>query len=302
MTFYKLKSCLLSFVVLAMLFTSCNFSKGSYKDLGTGLSYTYNGFTLDKIVLLDGYNEPLSNNKLPEASSLLLLVKDFKNYTVENGKVYLGCRILVTDSEGKEALSIEDLYEKVDGIPVEDIDNQAFQVRLANPIVSGGTYHVTYHLYDKKNEKNQLNASVNIKVTPNEVDVKQTSEGLTVDKIFLAAEGKGELPKAKVKGGTNAAFVFDGLKGFTEENGKVFPGCKLTVTDKNGEIMLMNEDLFENISEEGITLEESRRITAIVNYGSPMESGNTYHVNILIFDKKNSTLRLETNADVEVIK
>jgi|GEM_PF-477633 len=302
MTFYKLKSCLLSLVGLAMIFTSCNFSKGSYKDLGTGLSYTYNGFSPDKIILLDGYNEPLRNNKLPEVSLLQLLVKNINNYTIENGRVYLGCRILVTDSEGKEALSIEDLYEKIDGIPVEEMDNLVFQVRLANPIVSGKTYHVSYHLYDKKNEKNRLNASVDIEVTPNEVDVKQTSEGLTVDKVFLASEREGELPKAKVKKGTNAAFVFGGLKGFTEENGKVFLGCKLVVTGENGEVMLMNEDLFENISTEGIAPEESQRITAIVNYGSPMESGNTYHVNILIFDKKNSALWLMADADVEVVK
>jgi predicted small secreted protein len=38
-------------ITSALVWSACNFSAGTNKDLGTGLSYTYNGFTVAEVVL-----------------------------------------------------------------------------------------------------------------------------------------------------------------------------------------------------------------------------------------------------------
>ena len=47
---------------LALFVTACNFSAAPTKDLSTGLSYSYYGFSVEKVVLVDSENSIKSDN------------------------------------------------------------------------------------------------------------------------------------------------------------------------------------------------------------------------------------------------
>lgn len=288
-------------LISIIILSGCHFSQGMYNDIKTGLFYSYSGFSVKEILLLNGYNEVLASNQIPEGSILILYLKDIKHYTVEDDKVYLGCRIEITNPDGEEILLVEDVYENNDGIPVNKMKNQAFQVRMSEPVMAGETYSINYFITDKKNKDNTINASVTVDIIPNEAIIHCESNELSVDNIFFA-EKKGQLPQPKVKENTSAAFVFKDLDGFTLENGKVFPGCKVTIFDKNDKVLFLEEDLFKEMPQDGLNPQDVQTITAAVKYNKPLTAGNMYHVRTFIFDKKNEGAYIDAYMDIQVIK
>lgn len=287
-------------VLTTMFCLSCNFSKGVKKDLKTGLSYSYNGFKVENVVALDSYQKALSSNKLPEGSVLYLLMSNVENYTTVDGKAYLGCSLKVTDVEGNVVFSNDDLYKGTEGIDIAQAHNPIVSVRLANPIVAGKTYTVEAHFYDKKKPENVIDTKIDIELIPSLVNIQHKENGLSFEDIWFSEE-KGKLPENKVKIGSTAAIFLKGLKGFTEEEGKVYPGCRLIVTDKDGNTMLKYDDLFAN--QDGASPDvvyESFYTT--VTYDNPITADKTYNVDMYVFDKKNTNNSIQINMAVEVIK
>lgn len=291
-----------SFIIfIAVLFCmSCSFSKGVKKDLKTGLSYSYNGLKLGKFEVLDSYQIPLSSNKLPEGSVLYFIINDIGNYTITDGKVNIGCSLKVVDVDGNILFNVDDLYKDKENMDAVEARNLIVSVRLSNPITAGKEYNVQMHLYDKKNEKNTINAEIKIDLIPSLVKIDHTEKGLSFDDIWFA-EKKGELPENKIKLGSTGAIFLKGLKGFTEESGKVSPGCRLLVTDKHGNSMLKYDDLFKdqnNLSPDVIL----DGFYSSIKFDQPIIAGASYDVDMYVFDKKDSEKNIQINMTIEVIK
>lgn len=289
-----------SVLILTTIFCiSCNFSKGVKKDLKTGLIYSYNGLKVESVTALDSYQKALSSNKLPEGSVLYLLMSNVENYTAVEGKAYFGCSLKVTDTDGNVVFSNDDLYKDTDGIDINNAHNPVVSVRLVNPIVAG-TYMVETHFYDKKKPENVIDTKIEIELIPSLVNIQHKENGLSFEDIWFSEE-KGKLPENKVKIGSTAAIFLKGLKGFAEEEGKAYPGCRLLVTDKDGNEMLKYDDLFAN--QEGVSPDvvyESFYTT--VTYNNPITADNTYNVDMYAFDKKNADNYIQINMAVEVVK
>jgi len=75
------------------------------------------------------------------------------------------------------------------------------------------------------------------------------------------------------------------------KDGKVFPGLSMEVTDATGNYVLNEADLF-GTSLEGYSAEEASVLRGTVTVGTPMQSGETYHCKIRVFDK---------NGDAEIM-
>src|ERR1035437_2610505 len=98
------KDTLLLLSLFLVMASSCNFSKGVKKDLATGLSASYNGFSMDDIYLSSKDNNRLNNNTVTLGSPISIIVKGVDNFEEKDGKVFPGCMILLTDKSGKEIL------------------------------------------------------------------------------------------------------------------------------------------------------------------------------------------------------
>ncbi|SEO47154.1 hypothetical protein SAMN05192574_108204 [Mucilaginibacter gossypiicola] len=116
------------------------------------------------------------------------------------------------------------------------------------------------------------------------------------DAILLDAGGK-KINSNKVQLNTKIAIAALGVEHYGLKDGKAYPGLSLLVTDKNGKTLLNAADLFENT--EGYAPAQAAQLQGTITVGSPMASGQSYHVKMHIWDKVTPTN--EINADVDLI-
>ena len=154
---------LFTLILLTTILSGCNFSKGIKTDLTTGLTYSYNGFRIDKAIVVNN-NKPVQGKKHPINSKLGVILQGVKNYTVEDGKVYPGCSLEVTDEAGNIVLHNDDIFEGTEATK-EEASALSISVTLGNPIVAGNNYMLKAHVYDKKKPENAIDIELGFEVT-----------------------------------------------------------------------------------------------------------------------------------------
>ena len=160
-----MKKIIYFFLVLpALVLNSCNFSAGTKKDFTTGLSQTYNGFTVDEVLLVGPDNKVMSDNKAKLGTQIAIVIQGLANYELKDNKAYPGLALNVTDKQGNAMLGSEDLFAKNDGFSAADAAVLRGTVTIGAPMKTGETYHIKVHAWDKNKKENELTAEVDIQV------------------------------------------------------------------------------------------------------------------------------------------
>lgn len=151
---------------LGLLLFACSggFSKGVKKDLGTGLSAAYNGFTLSDIyIVMDG--KKASNNKIPLGKKIYVEAAGVDFYEVVDGKVFPGCSIILTDKAGKELLNLPDAFSDLNaGINAKDAGMLDATLNTGDPMQVGQTYLLKVRFFDKKKKESEIVAQVELEM------------------------------------------------------------------------------------------------------------------------------------------
>ena len=148
----------------AVILSSCSFHKGAKEKPAIGLSYSYSGITVSDVKLYDSYRDnPLIGKKIPYGNTLYVAVEGISKLTVENGRVYPGCEVTVTDLNGNIALQGKDLYP-AEGYTVEESATLYLEITMAAPVVAGETYKTTARIYDKKNPEKGVDITIESEV------------------------------------------------------------------------------------------------------------------------------------------
>jgi len=157
---------LLFFLLLAGSIAGCSggISKGVKKDLTTGLSTSYNGFSVEDVYLAAGDKDTrVHTNEVGLNSSVAVLATGVENFTALNGKVYPGCTIILSDKAGKELLHLDDAFADLkDGTTVETSKVLRAQLTTGAPMLAGETYHLKTRFFDKKKKESEIVSSVDI--------------------------------------------------------------------------------------------------------------------------------------------
>lgn len=148
----------------ALVWSACNFSAGTKKDLGTGLSYTYNGFTVEEVVLAGPDNLAMSNNEVLLGTQVAIVVQGLTNYTLKDDKAFPGMMLSVTDKQGIAVINEADLFAEGEGYSATDAAILRGTVTVGDPMVAGETYHVKMRIWDKIKPENELTAEVDLVV------------------------------------------------------------------------------------------------------------------------------------------
>jgi hypothetical protein len=153
-----------AFILAVIILSGCHFSVGSNKDLSTGLSSSYNGFSVKDVFLADTAGKHLSSNKIPINSTFFIIANGIGNYTLKNGKAYPGCEITINDKNGKLMGHLPDAMAEIskDGLEPSVAAALSANVTLSPPLVVGEPYHVAIRFFDKENEKNKITADVDV--------------------------------------------------------------------------------------------------------------------------------------------
>lgn len=152
------------FLLACVVFTGCNFSKGTKKDLRTGLSYNYNGFRIEDVVLVDPTNKAMTDNKVQLNTKIAIVAVGLDNYGLKDGKAFPGMMLLVTDKKGTPVLKAADLFEGDQGHVPDEANQLRGSITIANPMVAGETYHVKMRIWDKITADNEVNVEADLVV------------------------------------------------------------------------------------------------------------------------------------------
>lgn len=145
-----------------LIFSSCQFSKGVKKDIDTGLTSSYNGFAVENIYLsVDG--NKITTNTITLGKQLVLIADGVDYYQVKDGKVYPGCRIILTDKTGKELLNLPDAFaEQINGLEKDKATLLTATLTTGSPMLVGETYHLNVRFFDKNKKENEIVSNVDL--------------------------------------------------------------------------------------------------------------------------------------------
>lgn len=158
------KQYIITFILGCVILTGCSYSKGAKKDLRTGLSFNYNGFGVQDVILVDPANKLMTDNKVQLNTKIAIAALGIYNYGLKDGKAYPGMMLLVSDEKGMPVLKIADLFEGDQGHPPAEATELRGDITIARPMVAGETYHVKLRIWDKVKADNELNAETDLVV------------------------------------------------------------------------------------------------------------------------------------------
>ena len=121
--------------------------------------------------------------------------------------------------------------------------------------------------------------------------------GFALDDIYLADENGNRLNNNKITLGAKVLVVATGVDYFLEKEGKVFPGCRILLMDKNKKEILNLPDAFADMTN-GTTATEAKTLQASLNTGDPMVIGETYHLSVRFYDKNKKENEIVSNVDL----
>ncbi|SEW35800.1 hypothetical protein SAMN05428988_4394 [Chitinophaga sp. YR573] len=158
------KQHIITLILSCVIFAGCNYSKGVNKDFRTGLFYSYNGFRVRDVLLIDPDNKRMTDNKVQLNSQIAIVALDISNYGLKDGKVFPGMMLLVTDKKGTPVLNAADLFDGDLGHLPADASELRGDITIAQPMVAGETYHVKVRIWDKVKTDNELTAEADLVV------------------------------------------------------------------------------------------------------------------------------------------
>jgi hypothetical protein len=285
-----------SVILISAILTGCQFSKSVKKDLISGLTTTGNVLSCNDVYLMLN-NEKTTLNSFRYGERIYIYYDDIQGFTRINGKVFPAMEIAIVNQTGDTVLYSEDLYSgRTEGMDFSPLKLSA-DLTLASPIKSKGKYTLNVIITDNKGP-GTYSSKLKFSVIPDNQIIVIPSNGVTYDEIYLYSQVKDKvITDSKIAFNDNIYIMIEGLKGFREENGRVFPGLSLIATDSVDDEILNYDDLFKEYTETGIAVSDftSRVSTHFKVTGD--EFNNPFHCELVVWDKK-STARINVTSDM----
>lgn len=154
---------LITVLLFTAIMSGCNFSKGIKTEFSTGLTYSYNGFRIDDVKVLNSSLNPIKGKKHAEGTVLRIELHGIKGYAVENGKIYPGCSVGVTDNEQNIILKNEDIFKDYE-TTADHFAVPYINLSFGNSFLAGKEYELNAHFYDKKKPENIIDIKLKFEI------------------------------------------------------------------------------------------------------------------------------------------
>jgi hypothetical protein len=275
----------LSVICSAFLFSSCNV--GVKKDLVSGLNISNDGLSVEEAYL--SVDNKKIKDAVPYGSTVTLTVTGVEGLIQKNGKVFPDASILVKNKKGETVASLGGLFDEFasTGLDAADVKKGlTLSLTCQSPIKMNEEYLCEFELKDR-NSKGQIKVSNTLKMQAVE-GTNYKPNGLTADGIFYSRNNEtSSLNENTLSAGDQLNAYFTGLKGFKEENGKVWIDASVSMQDLSGNPLIEVKDLFAAYDSTGIALEDAAKlITLTLKTGDKVNSGKDYKAIFSLKDKK----------------
>ena len=122
-------------------------------------------------------------------------------------------------------------------------------------------------------------------MTDTATGMRTTSSGLSCTDATLTVDGV-KLASNAIPMGKKIVLRYEGVRGFNKQNGRVFPGASMTVTDPSGAVVGEFADLFGQYTTAGMDPKTAGRISLTLTTGKPMKTRAAYRWKARVWDKK----------------
>ncbi len=282
------------FILLAVFIASCEFNKSVKVDLTTGLSSKGDGLSCDD-VNLSSDGKRINRNEFIYGEQIKISLTNIEGFKMDNKTVYPGMSILVLAKNGDTVLYSADLYaDYTDPIDMDPLTLTA-TLSVGNPIRSNKNYTLFLHTWDKKG-KGTFDSELQFSVIPNPV-LKLESAHASFDEIYLYDEVHNMgVTSNEIKQNQEILLLFNGLKGFKQQDGKCQAGLSMNATDAKGQVILAETDLLKDQELEFASFSE--QFVSSFNLGN-QKVVNPISLEVLLWDKLGNA-RILTKIDFEV--
>ena len=287
------------FLLLAtVVFTGCKFSRSAEKDLISWLTTAGKDLSCNDVYIAVDDNETKRNSFI-YGETFVIYFNDITGFAVENGNVFPGMEIIIREKEGDTLMKADDLYEGyTEGMNYSPLKLTA-DLTVATPLRSKGKYTMIINISDKKGD-GTFTTSFDFDVIENE-NIMVKPSNVTYDEVYIFSQGKNKvITDNKIDFEDNIYVIIEGLKGFREENGNVFPGLEMKAVDARNNLVLDYDDLFTEYNETGIAVSDfTSRVSAHFKITGTFFN-NPLHCELKVWDKKsNAGIAVTTDMNLK---
>jgi hypothetical protein len=284
--------------LMAAITSGCNNSKLVNKEYPSGITTTGTKITCENI-FISVNGRKVENNEFTYGERFYVNFDDLRGLARKNRKVLPGMKIAIVNSSGDTIMRKDDLYSEItDGFELKPFQLAA-DLTAASPIKSGTDYSLIVKIWDKFGQ-GTFNAKYDFKVKPNDQIITE-QVNVTFDEIYIYSQKSGKIIKdGKIRFDDNIYIVVEGLKGFSEVNGRVFPGLSLNIKDSENRVTTDFDDLFSDYSLKGVEQADVFLRTSAKFKIEKVDLTNPLECNVLIWDKKSTArLKIKTNLTAQ---
>lgn len=141
-------------ILLFALINSCNGQSakhGADKNINTGITTEYHIISFEKTYLIMN-DEVLNHTDIPLGESFYLVHDGIKGFVQKEGKISMGCSLLISDMQGKVLLHNKDLYEGNDMYEKDSIEFIRCTIGTGSPMQYEEKYNIQVAFWDKYGE------------------------------------------------------------------------------------------------------------------------------------------------------
>jgi hypothetical protein len=244
----KMKRALL-FVALVALISSCNFTQSVNFDLTTGISTRGNGLSSED-VFLEIKGERVSRNEFIYGEEVFVNFSNVGGFTKEGGAVFPGMSIYIVQGGTDTVLGKGDLLTDLN----EGTSTNPLLLRsnftVAVPHSNNEQYRVLIRYWDKKGN-GEFTFEMPFTVVPNKL-LNVEANDVTYSEIYLWNQRTGKVVADKqVSKEDGVLLMFEGVEGFTEYDGLVYPALAIKCVDADNNVVLSLENTLDEYAESG---------------------------------------------------
>lgn len=284
-------------LIIPALIAGCQFSRSVKKDFVSGITSSGKNISCED-VYVTVKNERKQGNTFIYGETFVINFEDVTGLARTDEKVFPEMTMTVVNTSGDTLFRSNNLTSGYpDGISLSPLTLTA-NLTVAAPIKSKEEYKLFVDISDKKGD-GTFRAEFKFNVVENE-KIAVEATGVSYDEVYLFSEGTGTvITDNRIKYDDNIYIITEGLKGFSETGGMVFPGLSVKVTDASGAKVIAGDDLFAGYDATGLSSADlMRRVSA--HFSIPktdINIINPLNCEIIIWDKK-SQAKIKVTASL----
>ncbi len=285
---------LLIVILLISSLVSCQTDKSIKKDLMTGLTSKGNGISCENVYLSKD-NIKINRKSFIYGEKFYLNFDNITGFKKVNNLAFPGMELLIIGLGGDTIMYNPDLYENnIEGVDLSPLLLKA-NITVAKPIHSKNNYILRINIWDKKGT-GTYQSEMDLEIVSND-KITMESNDISYDEIYLfSSVTNSVVTDNKVSLNEKIFFIFEGLKGYLEQDGKATIGISMKATDFDGNVIIEETDLLVDSTIEISVLNEQVTPSFIF-----LESGikNPVDCEIIIWDK-NSDNKIKVSTNLEI--